>query len=98
MGIIVRIRDRMQDLSYAGVGFDGFKDVDGGGTDARIGVIEQGFEDGIADADILSDVGFEALKSFFADAFVAVIAKGDHEGVADAGGLATVSGAALSSH
>ena len=98
MGIIVRIRDRMQYLSYAGVGFDGLKDVDGGGADARIGIVEQGFKDGIADADVLSDPGFEALKGFFADAFVFIVAKGDHEGVADAGGLATVSGAALGSH
>ena len=88
----------MQYLAHAGVGLDGLKDVDGGGADARIGIVEQGFKDGIADAHILRDPGFEALEGFFAYAFVAVVSKGDHEGVADAGGFATVSGAALGGH
>jgi len=88
----------MQYLAHAGVGLDGLKDVDGGGADARIGIVEQGFKDGIADADILSDVGLKALEGFLADAFVFVVAEGDHEGVADAGGFATVSGAALGGH
>jgi len=88
----------MQDLSHTCVRFNGFEDVYSGGSNAGIGVVEQGFQDRIADADILSDVRLEALEGFGADAGVLVVSKGDDEGVTDAGGLATVSGAALSGH
>jgi len=88
----------MQYLTHTCVRFNGLKDVDGGRANAGIGVVEQGFKDRIADADIFSDVGLEALEGFLADAGVFVVAKGHDECVTDAGGLATVSGAALSGH
>ncbi len=84
----------LEDLADAGVGFDGLEEADGLSADAGVAVVEQGFEDGVADAHIDTDVGFQAFEGLAADCSVAIVAKGNHEGVADGTAVAVVPGAA----
>src|ERR1700733_7665770 len=61
-GVLIMGGHVLEDLLNAGVGGDWSKHLDGLGTDLRIAVVQDGFENGVSDVHVLGEIGSKAAK------------------------------------